>query len=408
MARGLSVDLRGISAERPPVMLLGGLNLVRTVGLASLPAIVASAEADPPVLASRYTKGRLMLPALENRAAAADALLAAGEELKARFGERLPLFYGNDDLLDLVQEYADALSSVFLLLLNDADVGRALIDKERFATLARSRGVLVPRKLEWQDLGGFDGPVVLKPKVKFSWEHSPIFLRLLDGAGKALVFQSGKAVLAHPMANQLRDALLVQEYIAGDDTNLWSFHGYADERSNLLAYFIGRKVRTWPKHTGVSTFLELAHDEELAAFGRDVAARLPLKGVFKIDLKKDARSGRLYVLEVNARFNLWHYLGARNGINIPKIAYEYLRLGKRPAGSPYRTRYRWLAFQNDYRAYRALAARGELGFARWLASLLSRPKVYDLFSWRDPLPWIVVYRKRLGSRLQRLWLCTAS
>lgn len=389
-------------------MLLGGLNLARSLGLASIPAIVASPEADAPVLASRYASGRLPLPALENRAAVVETLLAAGEELNRMFGRSLPMLYGNDDFLDLVQEYREALATRFLLLLNDVEIARALIDKDRFESLARERGLPVPRRLEWEELERFSEPVLVKPKVKFSWEHSPIFVRLFESTGKALVIENGKAARANPIAAQLRESLMFQEYIPGDDTHLWSFHGYADETGKLLASFIGRKVRTWPQNIGFSTFLELAHDEELAALGRDVVARVPLKGVFKIDLKKHARTGRFYVLEVNARFNLWHYMAARNGVNIGKVAYEYLLHGKRPAPAPYRTTYRWLAFQDDYRAYRQLAARGELDFARWLWSLLRAPKVYELFAWSDPLPFLALYRNRLGSRLQRLWLSTAS
>ena len=76
--------------------------------------------------------------------------------------------------------------------------------------------------------------------------------------------------------------------------------------------------------TGWSSFLELVHDDDVARLGRHVVSRLGLKGVLKIDLKRDPRDGSLYILEVNARFNLWHYLGAVNGINLPKMVYEYL------------------------------------------------------------------------------------
>jgi len=74
---------------------------------------------------------------------------------------------------------------------------------------------------------------------------------------------------------------------------------------------------------------------------------------------------------------------------------------------------RWLSFKHDWRAYRELAARGELGFCRWAASLAFSRKVHDLFAWRDPLPWVVHSMRRLRrlprltSRLRR-WLFTAS
>jgi D-aspartate ligase len=206
---------------------------------------------------------------------------------------------------------------------------------------------------------------------------------------------------------------VLQEYIPGDDRNIWSFHGYADENGKLLAWFIGRKIRTDPPLVGESSYLELAHDNAFAVVGRHVAERAGLKGVFKIDFKQNAMTGAWRVMEVNARFNLWHHLAARNGLNLPRIAYDYLLYGKRPGTQAYRTEWRWLSLHHDYRSYRALAARGELGAWAWVRSILEARKVYDLFSWTDPLPFARHLLRRMR-RIQRLtlrvkrWLFTAS
>ncbi len=75
------------------------------------------------------------------------------------------------------------------------------------------------------------------------------------------------------------------------------------------------------------------------------------------------------------------------------------------------TRYRWLALRYDRRAYRELHARGRLNFARWLLSLAYFPKVYELFSWTDPMPFLRYWKTRLQAaaarRLHR-WHATAS
>jgi predicted ATP-grasp superfamily ATP-dependent carboligase len=218
-----------------------------------------------------------------------------------------------------------------------------------------------------------------------------------------------------PLAWQLRDELVIQEYVPGDDRHLWSFHGYADQNGVLIASFIGRKIRTYPASTGVSTFLELVHNDAFAAVGRDVAARVPLRGVFKMDFKRDDVSGAWRLLEVNARYNLWHHLGAANDINLPRIAYDYLVYGKRPQAAPrYRTSHRWLALRDDLRAYRELAAKGELSLWTWLRSLVQTPVVCDVFSWTDPMPFVRHVFSRWRLRIPRLkarlvrWLSTAS
>lgn len=419
----LDVDLRRLRPGRPPVLLLGGLDLLRPLGFAGIPAIVASPDPGDPAMASRYCGGRCLLPPLENREAAAAALLAAGDRLASALGCRVPLFYGNDDYLNLICAFRDELAQRFLLLLNEPDTARALIEKDRFEAFARSRGLAVPRTLAWEEtgpdaLGCAEGPVIVKPKVKMGWDSSAVHLRLFGGDGKARIFENGRQVMEHPLAILLRDHLTFQEYIPGSDRQLWSFHGLADENGTLLAWFIGRKLRTFPALTGMSTFLELAHDDGLAAIGRDVVARVPLKGVFKIDFKKDAVNGRFYVLEINARYNLWHHLGAKNGVNLPQAAYDYLVHAARPAQTRYRSTYRWLCPRLDFLAYRELASRGELNLPGWLASLVRARKVYDLFSWTDPAPWLRQWSNRARSRLLRgldrlrlrllRWLYTAS
>lgn len=407
----MGFDAGSFHPERPPVLLLGGLNLVRALGLGGVPAIVASPRPDWPASTSRFAHGSLLLPALERHEAVLETLLAAGKRLAGALGRRVPLFYGTDDYLSLILQNHEALAEYFTLILNERDVGQALLDKERFEAFCRSRELPVPRTLDWNELGSWYGPVLVKPKVKIGYGDSAIFHRLFSGAGKARVFSSGPELAALPLAQQLRDDLLVQEYVRGDDRNLWSFHGYADEDGKLLASFIGRKIRTWPPLTGESSFLELAHDSAFGFVGKHVAARVPLRGVFKIDFKQDAVTGAWRVLEINARFNLWHYLGARNGINLPRVAYDYLVQGVRSGAADYRTTHRWLSLRNDHRAYRRMAARGELGAWGWLRSLLEAPKVYDVFSWSDPKPflrhWTVKLRSAFTRRMHR-WLAMAS
>jgi len=402
----LEVDLKSLRPERPPVVLLGGLNLLRPLGFAGIPTIAGSQDPDEPALVSRYCTGRFLLPPFKNQQAAAETLLVVGDRLVERLGRRVPLFYGSDDELHLIHAYREALSQRYLLLLNEPDIGRALLDKDRFEALAHERGLRVPRTLSWNGasadtLRSAAGPVLVKPKVKVNWAESPIFLRLFGGNGKAMIFENSRKVMESPLVNLLRDQLTFQEYVPGDDSNLWSFHGVADENGMLLAWFVGRKLRTFPSLTGMSTYLELAHDDEIARVGHYTVSQLKLKGAFKIDIKKDERDGKGYLLEINARYNLWHHMAARNGLNLPQTAYNYLVHRARPASSAYRTTYRWLYLRHDYQAFRELASRGEMSLAGWLLSLLFTRKVYDLFTWTDPLPFLRRGGNRAWSWLQR-------
>jgi len=389
-----------------PVVLLGGLNIVRALGMARIPVIIASAGRRLPSMASRYCSGVIELPAITERAAVVKTLI---EETR-QFG-RVPLFYDNDDRLALVQDYRAALAPHFALLLNEPALADALVEKSRFQALAEQHGLPVPRRLDWERLDAHAGPVLVKPKTRTGWDHSSVRRQLFGGAGKARIFGSGREARATALAAQLADQLSFQEYVPGGDDAIWSFHGFAAPGGEVLEWFVGRKIRTWPALTGDSSYLGLARDERLVALGRDLARRLGLAGIFKMDFKRSADTGRFYLLEINTRFNLWHYLGASAGVNLPEVAYRYLLGGRKPSHAEANTRVRWLHLQYDLRAFRELRARRELSLAQWLRSLAHRPMVYDLFSWSDPKPFVRHWTARLRSAFTRRmhrWLATAS
>lgn len=397
--------LPALERKELPVMLLGGINLVRALGEAGIPAIVASTDAEDPALDSRHCAASLALPDLETPAAV-EALLAAGRRLWAHFGRRVPLMFGSDDALELVGRHRARLERYFLFLVNDAAVAVALIAKDRFQAFGRDRGLPVPRALAFggrgaDDLAAFPGAVLVKPKVKYDWHNTELCERLFGGDGKALIFPSGAEAAAHPDVAASAGDLLFQEYVAGDDTQLWSYHGYADARGEVLAGFVGRKVRTFPALTGESAFVELAWNHELECLGREVAARCPLKGFFKMDFKRDERSGAWLLLEINARCSLWNYVGARNGVNLMDVAYRYLLDGTRPDSISHGIGWRWINLRLDWRAYRELSGRGELSFARWAWSVLASRNVYSLFAWTDPAPFLRSWQRRISRKLGR-------
>jgi predicted ATP-grasp superfamily ATP-dependent carboligase len=406
MAHDLELPLHRLDLKRLPVVLMGGINLVRTLGLAGIQAIVASPDARDAVFGSRYCSAKVVLPALDSGEPAIDALVALGDRLCHLYGRRVPLMYGSDDALELIYDHRERLQRHFLLLLNDPDIGRALIAKDRFQALATARGLPVPQELAWEGngpgtLAGATGPVLIKPSMKLDWHGSQLQNRLFPGDAKARIFDNGTQALADPVVALFREQLTFQEYIPGGEECLWSFHGLADGQGDVLVSFVGRKIRTYPPVDGESAFIELARDASLEQLGRQVARRLPLKGVFKMDFKRDPRSGEWYLLEINARYNLWHYLGACNGVNLMRAAYDFLVDGAQWETGRYRTSRRWLALRLDFASYRARAARGEANLAAWLASIAFSRTVYNVFAWNDPGPWVSFQSARFARKWDR-------
>jgi D-aspartate ligase len=401
----LDQKLANLPDSPVPGVLLGSLHLVRVFGLAGIPTVVASCDAREIAFASRHCNVAVHLPPLSEPDRALRLLERIGARLAERFGRRIPLAFGNDDFLRLIYANRARLERHFAMLLNDPEIGEALLDKDRFALFASERGLPVPKTYAWDAEGAnalisADHPVVAKPAVKFEWSSSPMLATLFGGAKKALIFENGRVARADGGLARHHEQLVFQEYIPGDDANLWCFDGIADARGTLLTGYSGRKLRTFPPLTGESSYIELLHDEALHDVARDVVARVPLKGIFNLDFKKDPRSGRFRLLEVNARHNFWLYLAARNGVNLAADFHEYVLRGTLPLKRTPRQMWRWIDFALDRRACRALVHDRELSYWRWALSL-ARPTVYSVFAWSDPMPLASVWMYRARAKLAR-------
>jgi predicted ATP-grasp superfamily ATP-dependent carboligase len=397
---------RARRAGRTPAVVAGDLSLVRPLGWAGIPIVSVVTEPDAAVLRSRYVDGHCFVPGFlpHEQARTARALLRLGERLTSELGERVPLFYGQDGQLELLYRHRPQLEAHFLFTLNDESLAWALHDKSLFFPRCVDAGVRAPRTVvptPGEDLSRaldeLRPPLVVKPRTKNDWK--PIQRALFEGKAKARIFESAAELLAHPRFAELADLVVVQELIEGPVTALYSFHGFATPDGRLLASFSGRKLRTYPPVAGESAFIELVHDPEIDAFGRDAVARLGIRGPFKLDLIRDARSLEVYLLEVNARFNLWHHLGAANGVNLPLLAYEYLCHGRVPLEPPrYGVRARWVDFYRDLQHHRE--DRG-LSTPRWLASLAFGHAVHETFAWDDPMPFVAWLRHMSRARAAR-------
>ena len=149
-----------------------------------------------------------------------------------------------------------------------------------------------------------------------------------------------------------------------------------------MAEFTGRKIRTYPLEYGYSTSLVITDATDVAELGRDLVKRLNLRGVAKFDFKRGP-GGKLRLLEVNPRFNLWHYLGAVAGVNLPALVYADLVGQLRPRISEARPGVRWCHIQKDLMAARTSGVR----LSTWLSWILRCEAKYE-FAWDDPLPFV--------------------
>jgi predicted ATP-grasp superfamily ATP-dependent carboligase len=387
-----------------PAVLLGDLNMVRCFAQSGVPILVASSDAREPTLRSRHARQRALIASFENAERAVEDL----EKIGRAFPARPSLFYGTDLQLLAIARHRDRLEQLFRLRLPSTELIESLVDKSRFATLASELSLPVPPTLTSREVAfarqiaeRIPGPWVIKPNHHDGWFTQ----RMLRKKGPSKALRADTMTELYELLWQVRTHtrdFVVQSFIPGGEDQIYSFHAYMDERANVLGQFVGKKIRTFPREAGISTYLELVKEPEVVELGNQIVAKLGLIGPVKIDLKRDPRSGQYYVLELNARFNLWHYLGSACGVNLALIAHADLTGQPLPPAGDYRTGVRWLSFGADLRSFlRSYRPSGEIGLGGWLSSLRG-PKVYDVFAWDDPLPFAfgaLNYCAAVGKRL---------
>jgi predicted ATP-grasp superfamily ATP-dependent carboligase len=372
---------------------MGSTELVRPLGLAGVASAVVT-ERHNPVSYSRFVRAVIEWPDAGAEPAALVARLL-------RFAATQPcppvLFYEQDPQLLLVARYRDRLARGFRFVLPDPALVEALVDKGRFASLAERLSLPVPPTRRIDPARSAAGelrlrfPLILKPLTRGEdWAA-------IGGGAKALMVESPAALRdLWPHLAAAKGGLLAQEMIPGPESAIESYHVYVDATGAVVAEFTGRKIRTFPLALGHSTALEITEARDVVTIGRDVVERLGLKGVAKLDFKRGP-DGRLHLLEVNPRFNLWHHLGAVAGINLPALVHADLAgLPRPPIAVRPRVGARWCWPTKDIHAARAAG----MPLASWLPWALGCD-AKAVLAWDDPRPVLQSGLRRLLSRRPR-------
>jgi predicted ATP-grasp superfamily ATP-dependent carboligase len=384
-------------AERngaPLALVMGDVDLVRALGLAGVSSAFFGFADD----AARFSRHvRVALPWIDQWERQEEVVAALLELARAQPVAPV-LFPQTDAALLLASRHRERLAEGLRLMLADRELVDQLVDKGRFQALAASHDLPVPRAQRLSP--GSDAampalevpfPLVIKPLTR-----TPPWTALA-GAAKALhVLGRDDFAALWPELAGMRTQLLAQQLVRGPESSIESFHVYVDAAGAVAGEFTGRKIRTFPREYGQSTAVEVVWLPDVATLGREIVARLGLRGVAKLDFKRDD-AGRLHLLEINPRFNLWHHPGAVAGVNLPAMVHADLTGRERPLAVWPPRRVAWCDPLQDLRAAR-VAGTAPLAWLRWSVDC----EAFSGLAWQDPLPflrgklWAAVRRRTAG------------
>ena len=367
--------------ERPLAFVMGSMNLLRPVGLAGA-SCVAVGPPGAPTAHSRFTRGVLPWVDFSERT---EVLVEKLIRLGAAQPVRPILFYEEDEHLLIVSRHREALRQVFHFVVAESELVEDLVDKDRFHALAERLGLPVPATRHLRPVRGsappdldLGYPLIVKPATR-----RDTVWRGIGELGKARKVDSPAALRElwpHMVASGRN--FLAQEIVPGPESRIESYHVYVDAGGTLAGEFTGRKIRTYPLAYGHTTALTITDSGDVAALGRELTRRLDLRGVAKFDFKRGP-DGRLHLLEINPRFNLWHFPGALAGVNLPALVYADLSGQVRPAVTAARAGVGWCNVWKDFAAARS----DGLSLSDWLAWII-RCEAKSGLAWDDPMPFL--------------------
>ena len=170
-------------------------------------------------------------------------------------------------------------------------------------------------------------------------------------------------------------------------------------------------MRTLPDTIGSETLLKAVDMPELSAMGEAILDRLDYCGPAGIDFKRDPRTGRFKVIEINFRFGLSDGLPVDCGIDFPYIYYRDA-LGfetQRTTATDFNRVWFW--FEKDFLWLRYYGQEKQIGWKQWSAHWWKHKHSYAAYAKDDLQPFWYTAKNMLAyygkGFLQRIGLTSA-
>lgn len=388
---------QSFSKENPQTAVVIGvqhvtaLNTVWSLAQMDVPVLGITSHPTSPIARTRKCK-MVHCPDVNS-----DALIDTLVDLGPSFDGKAVLFPCSDDQVSVISEKRELLAPYYRFNLPSKEVVRMLLRKTEFASYARLHGYPIPKTLIIDRstnlsacVGEFRFPCLLKPDNKTAqWnQHNRVnkMLRIRDE-------EEGLKIISKAL--QWVDRLVLQEWITGEDSNVYFCLMYFDRNSEPRATFVGRKIRQWLPEIGSTAIAEKRFSSTVLNESVRLFKALHYKGLGSVEFKLDPEDRRFKITEPTVgRPNFQSYVAVANGINIPYVAYCDL-IGKSITvlDQPDRTGcVKWIDEWHDYQSSLSYWRQGKLTLRDWARSV-SGPRRYALFSLSDPLPFIHSFKR---------------
>jgi predicted ATP-grasp superfamily ATP-dependent carboligase len=296
---------------------------------------------------------------------------------------RVPVIATSDAWLKYLVAHREALAAAGHAVLHPSNAALEIcLDKAKFGAWCVAQSLPSPRTwLAGQEPrpDGLVPPLLVRPANTLHGAAASTRV----GLPKAIEVRT-EAELDHWLARfaEQQCAAIVSESLLHESLTQFSVP-FVRTRAGFDA-FVARKLRPAPKHCSVGSYVELEPQPEVEEVARRAAQALNYFGIGEAEVLRVEPSGKLYLIEINARPWLQYALAPASGHDFLGSLLDRPRSTRRVKRGR-----RWIDLESDL--YNCLSSsvgavrRGELGLGSYLMSLL-RANVYARLDLRDPAP----------------------
>lgn len=379
---------------------LNGLGVVRSLGARGVPVIVLDKDPGAPAMRSRYAKA-LRVGSHGGEKVSGEDVIDSILRLASRLPEEPVLFLTQEETVAFVSEQRARLGNQVRFSFPPHEVMETLLDKTLFQRQAESLGFPVPRSVsvsgpgELSHASSLTFPCIVKPVTK-----DPLWGSRFKKAYEVASFDE-LATIYQPMA-ELETNVIVQEWIAGEDLDVYFCLQYRDRDGKTRASFTGRKLRQWPPLVGGTASCMPAPDvaNELEPMTSRFFDMTGFIGLGSMEYKRDRRTGRFFMVEPTVgRSDYQEEVATLNGCNIIYEAYRS-ECGLAPEDArndiPGGRMHVW---RDPFGDVKSAASQGQEAILKEMRDC----RIVDAYwRWHDPAPWIGLRLDGVRSRLRRL------
>lgn len=254
------------------------------------------------------------------------------------------LLFASDDWMDLIGENEALFRAVSYIPQSDWNKLSQLYNKKYLYRIAEEICIPYPKTIEVEKLediqelvNKIQSPYIVKPQTTVSQNEITkcgiVFYHRTQKFESKVKLMEWVNIL---LKNNINFPVLIQEFIPGNATTLYTLTSYSDSNGNLIAGSVGHKLRQFPPVAGRITSGILEFNQDIFDLGKKFTKQVCFHGLANIEFKYDERDGKFKLMEINTRLGAWNYSVLYSGINLVKIAVDNT-LGNKYSGSEFVT-----------------------------------------------------------------------